>query len=176
MDFFGILGESFKLLAGPAWPFMQAQLNTLGSCIKVMLVSMLPVIEVKGSIPLGLLWGLSGWQAFTSAVIGATIPSPLIMMLVKPFLKWLRSKPYKPCQAFANWYEGHAMKRKGRISEKSLIFLFIFVAIPLPSTGVWTGSTIAALLNIRIKIALPIVVAGNIVASLLLLALGMVVI
>ena len=105
--------------------------------MKVMLVSMLPIVEVKGAIPMGMLWGMNGWEAFAAAIIGSSIPVPFIMWLLKPALRWLRSLPYKPCHVYADWFENRAMKKKGRISEKSLIFLFLFVAIPIPTTGVW---------------------------------------
>ncbi len=151
-------------------------LTEMSAFLKVMLVSMLPIIEVKGAIPMGLLWGLNGWEAFIAAVIGSSIPVPFIMLLLKPALRWMRSLPYKPCHVYADWFERRAMKKKGRISEKSLIFLFLFVAIPIPTTGVWMGSAIATLLDIRIKYALPIILLGNIVASLILVALGVLVI
>lgn len=151
-------------------------LTEMSAFLKVMLVSMLPIIEVKGAIPMGLLWGLNGWEAFIAAVLGSSIPVPFIMLLLKPALRWLRSLPYKPCHVYADWFERRAMKKKGRISEKSLIFLFMFVAIPIPTTGVWMGSAIATLLDIRIKYALPIILLGNVVASLILVALGVLVI
>ena len=151
-------------------------LTEMSAFLKVMLVSMLPIIEVKGAIPMGLLWGLNGWEAFIAAVIGSSIPVPFIMLLLKPALRWMRSLPYKPCHVYADWFERRAMKKKGRISEKSLIFLILFVAIPIPTTGVWMGSAIATLLDIRIKYALPIILLGNIVASLILVALGVLVI
>ncbi|MGI6184186.1 MAG: COG2426 family protein [Candidatus Fimadaptatus sp.] len=151
-------------------------LTEMSAFLKVMLVSMLPIIEVKGAIPMGLLWGLNGWEAFIAAVLGSSIPVPFIMLLLKPALRWLRSLPYKPCHVYADWFERRAMKKKGRISEKSLIFLFLFVAIPIPTTGVWMGSAIATLLDIRIKYALPIILLGNVVASLILVALGVLVI
>ena len=151
-------------------------ITEIGRFLKVMLVSMLPIVEVKGAIPMGMLWGMSGWEAFAAAIIGSSIPVPFIMWLLKPALRWLRSLPYKPCHVYADWFENRAMKKKGRIYEKSLIFLFLFVAIPIPTTGVWMGSAIATLLDIRIKYALPIILIGNIVASLILVALGALVI
>ena len=141
-------------------------ITEIGRFLKVMLVSMLPIVEVKGAIPMGMLWGMNGWEAFAAAIIGSSIPVPFIMWLLKPALRWLRSLPYKPCHVYADWFENRAMKKKGRISEKSLIFLFLFVAIPIPTT----------LLDIRIKYALPIILIGNIVASLILVALGALVI
>ncbi len=151
-------------------------LAEIGSLIKVALVAMLPIIEVKGAIPMGLVWGLNGWEAFIAAVLGSSLPVPFIMWLLKPALRWLRSLPYKPCHAYADWFERRAMKKKGRISESSLIFLFLFVAIPIPTTGVWMGSAIATLLDIRIKYALPVILIGNVVASLILVSLGVLVI
>ncbi len=150
-------------------------INEISEFIKVMLVSMLPIVEVKGAIPMGLLWGLSGREAFAAAVLGSSLPVPFIMWLLKPALGWLRSLPYRPCHVYADWFERRAMRKKGRISEKSLAFLFLFVAIPIPTTGVWMGSAIATLLDIRIKLALPIILLGNIVASLLLVSLGVLV-
>ncbi len=151
-------------------------IGEISDFIKVMFVSMLPIVEVKGAIPMGLLWGMNGWEAFTAAVLGSSMPVLFIMWLLKPALAWLRSLPYRPCHVYADWFENRAMRKKGRISEKSLIFLFLFVAIPIPTTGVWMGSAIATLLDIRIKYALPIILLGNIVASLLLVSLGVLVI
>lgn len=151
-------------------------IGNVGNFIKVMIVAMLPIVEVKGAIPMGLIWGMNGWEAFVAAVIGSSLPVPFIMLLLKPALRWLRRLPYKPCHFYADWFENRAMKKKGRIAEKSLIFLFLFVAIPIPTTGVWMGSTIATLLDIRIKYAMPIILLGNIVASLILVALGALVI
>lgn len=131
--------------------------------------SMVPVLEVKAAIPIGTAMGLTLWQSFFVAVAASSLPAPLIILFVRPILRWLSRLAFlKPA---VSWIERHADKKGDQVRKYSLLGLFILVAIPLPGTGVWTGSLVAAVLDLRIKHALPVIFLGNIVASFCILLL-----
>lgn len=140
----------------------------------VLCMSMLPVLEVKAAIPMGLAMGLPLWETFFIALLGSCIPVPFILLLLRPFFHWCKGRPF--FHRLAEKLEGRFRKKSSGVRRYSLLGLFLFVAIPLPTTGVWTGSGIAAMLDLRIRHALPIIVAGNAVAALLMLAFGQIVI
>ena len=137
-------------------------------------MSMLPVLELKASIPAGLAMGLPLWETFIIAVAGSCVPVPFILLLLRPFFRWCKGRAF--FHKLAEKLEGRFEQKSGSVRKYSLLGLFIFVAIPLPTTGVWTGSGIAAMLNLRIKHALPVIILGNAVAGLLMLLFGQIVI
>lgn len=132
-----------------------------------------PIVELKGAIPYGLLMGLPLWETFILAYIGSCVPAVFILFFCKPVFKWLKKiKRVKWPGRFAEWMEERSMKRSRTIIRFSYLGLFLFVAVPLPTTGIWTGSIIATLLQLRIKYALPVIVLANIVSGLLILLLS----
>lgn len=139
----------------------------IGKCVSTMLMSMVPVIELRGALPLGVGMGLPIWVSFICSVIGNMIPVPFIIVFIERIFEWLKKS--EKIRTVIEKLEKKA-HLKGRMVEKySLIGLFILVAIPLPGTGAWTGSLIAALLDIKMKkafwpIFFGVVVAGVIVA------------
>ena len=130
-------------------------------------LSAVPVIELKGAIPVGISMGLPSWACFVTAVFGSMILSPLIILLTRRVLEWCINSKFKLLRRFGTWQHNRLAKRGGRIEKYRHWFLFVLVAIPLPTTGVWTGSMVAGLFDLRIKHALPIIFIGNIVAGLL---------
>ncbi len=133
-----------------------------------MVMAAVPIIEVKGAIPVAVAFDMSLWEAYVLAVAGAFLPSPLIMLFFRPIAGFLRGR-IGFMRRFLDWVESRA-DRKGAIVRKySLLGLFVFVAVPLPGTGVWMGSLIACLLNLRMKHALPVVFLGDIVSALVIL-------
>jgi len=130
-------------------------------------LSAVPVIELKGSIPVGISLGLPAWECFLIAIFGSMILSPLIIMFTRQVLAWLKNSKVKMFARFGNWQENRLARKGGKLEKYRLWFLFFLVAIPLPTTGVWTGSMLAGLFDIRMKTALPIIFIGNIVAGLL---------
>ncbi|SCJ37573.1 Predicted membrane protein [uncultured Clostridium sp.] len=138
--------------------------------IAVFVLSMIPVIELKGAIPIGVAAGMPLWEAFSFAVIGSTLPAFLIILLIRPVLKWMKTTKY--FRKFAHWLERRSQKKSKNIQKYKLWGLFLFVAIPLPTTGVWMGSLIAALMDIRLRSAVPIIFLGNLVAGGLILLLS----
>ena len=139
--------------------------------IYVLGISMLPIVELKGAMPVGLALGLGTWNTFFTALIGSCLPIPFLILLIRKILEWLsvcRIPLFNRFGAFLNRkIEKGQNSRAFRTS--AILGLFLFVAIPLPTTGVWTGSMIAGVLKIPLKIAWPIIVLGNTVAGLIVL-------
>ncbi len=129
-----------------------------------------PVVELRGAIPFGMGLGMSAWKSFWLAYIGSMLPVPLLLLFLRPVIELL--KKVKALNRFAHWIENRCSTKGAKVRKYSLLGLFAFVAIPIPSTGVWTGSGIAAVLDLRIKHALPVIALGNFVAGLLMLAIS----
>ena len=138
-----------------------------GETLATFVVSMLPVVELRGAIPVGAGLGLPVWQAAAVSVVGNLLPVPFIIAFVRTVMDWLRQKSERMRQ-FVAWLESKATgKRADRVRQAEFWGLMLFVAVPLPGTGAWTGALIAALLNIRMRNALPAIILGVLVAALL---------
>ena len=138
------------------------------SYLLVFALAAVPIIELKGAIPVGMEVGIPAWECFALAVVGSMIVSPLIMFFTRRVLDYLMNSKIAIFRRFGNWQHGRLLRKGGRIEKYRVWFLFIFVAIPLPTTGVWTGSMIAGLFDIRMKTAIPVIFLGNCVAGLLI--------
>ena len=146
--------------------------NLLGTsfyskCLITLIISMLPVIELRGAIPIGV--GILGLPIYTAAlisIVGNMLPVPFIIIFIRRIFGWMRKKS-KRLGALADRFEKKAMSKGSSLYKGELIGLMIFVAIPLPGTGAWTGSLIAALLNIRLKAAMPAIAIGVLIAGII---------
>ena len=127
--------------------------------------AMVPVIELRGAIPVGVAAGLPPAVACVTAILGNLVPVPFIMLLVRRIFDWLRdTRFFGPKIA---WLERRA-HLKGRLVRKyRLLGLVILVGIPLPGTGAWTGALVAAFLNMRLKEAIPAILVGVLVAGII---------
>ncbi|MDD2295333.1 MAG: small multi-drug export protein [Eubacteriales bacterium] len=134
--------------------------------------SILPIIELKGAIPLGLGLGVPFWTTYFIALIGSCLPAPFIVIFIERIIRWMQKSKVKLFNRFANWLMGKVEKHKGGIEKYGYLGVFIFVAIPLPGTGVWTGSLLASVLGLNPKKAIPLVIAGNCVAGFIMLMLS----
>lgn len=142
----------------------------LGEWLLTLLVSMVPVLELRGGIPFGIALGLDPWASFFASVIGNLIPIPFIILFIRRILSWMRQWGGYAAR-FSEWLERHAINRSEQVRKYQLLGLCLFVAIPLPGTGAWTGALIAALLNIRLKSAFPTIGIGVLMAGFLILGL-----
>lgn len=129
---------------------------------------MLPVIEIRGAIPIGIAQGLNPWLAYAIGVIGNMIPIPFLVLLTRHIIDWL--KKHNILVRFTSWLE-----RKGREKSKQVIAysfwgLLLLVAIPLPGTGAWTGALVASLLDMRLKNCLPAITLGVLIAGGIVMA------
>ncbi len=138
------------------------------SYLMVFALSMTPVIELKGAIPAGIALGIPEWQCFVLAVLGSVALSPLIILFTRRVLNWCVNSKIALLRRFGSWQHRRLLSKGGRIEKYRVWFLFLFVAIPLPTTGVWTGSMIAGLFDIRSKTAIPVIFLGNCVAGALI--------
>ena len=134
------------------------------------LVSMIPVIELRGGVPFGTALGLSAGQALVAAIIGNMIPIPFIIVYIRRIFLWMRRKSPK-LNSLVDKLEKKAHLKGQKVRRYQYLGLWIFVAIPLPGTGAWTGSLVAAFLNMRLKQALPAVVLGVMTAGCIMTAL-----
>lgn len=138
---------------------------------RVMLTAAIPIVEVKGAIPVGLSLGLSPLHATVLSLIGSIIPMPFILFSVRPIFNYLRKT--RMFRSFVDRLIKRTIKNSsGKIQKYGVWGLFIFVAIPLPGTGVWSGSLAAALLDIRFKWAFPAIFFGNVIAAFIIVALS----
>lgn len=144
--------------------------TTGGKCLFTMLVSMLPIIELRGGLPFGVALGLPYHLAFPAAVIGNLIPAPFIIVYIRRVFKLMRR--YMPrLNALVDKLEHKAHLKGEKMLKYEALGLWLFVAIPLPGTGAWTGSLAAAFLDIRLKKAMPAVVLGVLTAGTIMLTL-----
>ena len=127
---------------------------------------MIPIVELRGAIPIGIL-ALDMPPLLTAviSVIGNFLPVPFILLFIRRILQWMKGT--KRLSKIANWIEEHAHKKSDKVQKSASLGLLLFVAIPLPGTGAWTGSLIAALLNMRMKYALPTIFLGVIIAGVI---------
>ena len=138
-----------------------------GETLATLIVSMLPVIELRGAIPVGVGLGLPVWQAALISVIGNLLPVPFIIAFVRTIMDWLRTKS-DHARRFVQWLERKGTGKKAeRVRQTQFWGLLLFVAVPLPGTGAWTGALVAALLNMRMKRALPPIMLGVLIAGLI---------
>lgn len=148
---------------------------TIWNYLAVLGLSAIPIIEVKGAITLGYLtFGIPLWECFLLAIIGAILPAPFVILLFRKILHALEKSRFKIFRQYGAWLQRRTEKKGQGIKLRgySLFALFIFVAIPLPTTGVWSGSMIAGFLDLRLKPSLIVIFLGNVIASLCILALN----
>lgn len=138
--------------------------TTIGKVIATFFISMVPVIELRGGLPYGITLGLDYPLALTAALLGNMVPVPFIIIYIRHIFTWLRKR--------SKWWDEKITRLekkahlKGRVVRKySTIGLCILVAIPLPGTGAWTGALVAAVLDMRLKKAIPAIFLGVCIAA-----------
>ena len=136
-----------------------------GKIVTTFLISMVPVIELRGAVPVGYGSGLNIWVAVLVAIIGNLLPVPFIIIFIRRIFAFLRRIMPK-FDGFITRLEKRAENKSDVVKKYSFWGLFILVAIPLPGTGAWTGALVAAMLDIRLKRALPAIVSGVIAAGI----------
>lgn len=140
-------------------------LNIVGKELCVLFCSMLPIIECRGAVPLGCGLGLVWWQTYLLAVAGNLLPVPFILLFIRAILSWMTRCKVRIFNRFGGWLERKVEKHKGTIEKYSYWGVALFVAVPIPGTGAWTGSLIAAMLRLDYKKSLLAAILGVLVAS-----------
>lgn len=142
----------------------------VGKMISVFLISMLPVVELRGAIPYGASMDLPMLETFILGVIGNMVPVPFIILFLRKIFSRLSKNPRS-----AKWVE--KLEKKAHLSGKKVqkyrnLGLYILVAIPLPGTGAWTGSLVASVLDIRLRSAFPVILLGVVTAGIIMISIS----
>ena len=138
--------------------------GSVGKEAIVFIISMIPILELRGALLVaGPLLGVPVATAIPLCIIGNIIPVPFILLLITPIFKWM--KTFKP---MVDKLEAKAMSKSDKIEKYEFWGLVLFVGIPLPGTGAWTGSLIAALLGVKFKKAFPAVILGICIATVIM--------
>lgn len=127
-------------------------------------LSMVPIAELRGAIPLGMLaYDFTWYECFIICCIGNFIPVPFILLLIKKIIAWFHTvKTFKP---MALWLEKKVEKNKDKVNKYGMFGLMLFVGIPLPMTGAWTGSLVAAVTGMDTKKAIISAICGILMAG-----------
>lgn len=147
-------------------------LEIVGKELCVFFCSMIPIIELRGAIPMGVAFGLPWWQNFLICVIGNMLPVPIILLFVNRFIHWCAKSRFKFFNKCANFLLGKVEKKRASIEKYSFWGVTLFVGIPLPGTGAWTGSLVAAVLDMNFWKAMLSAFIGVVMAGIIMLAIS----
>ena len=137
--------------------------SVLGKLAMTFVMAMVPVVELRGAIPLGVAAGLPPAVAAVTAMIGNMVPVPLILLLLRKVFALLRRVSWLGPKIDALERRAHLKGRK--VKKYRTLGLVLLVAVPLPGTGAWTGALVADVLDIRMRTALPAIAAGVAIAG-----------
>ncbi|MBQ6322498.1 MAG: small multi-drug export protein, partial [Lachnospiraceae bacterium] len=135
----------------------------------IFLVSMIPILELRGGLIVGSLLQVPMWRAIPICIIGNLIPVPFILLLITRIFAFMKEKNI--LRSLVEKLEKRAMSKSDSIQKAEFVGLLLFVGIPLPGTGAWTGSLIAALLGINRKKAIPAILLGLFMATAIICSL-----
>ena len=145
--------------------------NTIGAELAVVVCSMIPVVELRGAIPLGWACGFEWWKTFLLAILGNMIPLPFIVLFMDALLKKMNESKVKVIKKFADFLNRKIDKNQPKIEKYGFWGLTIFIGIPLPMTGGWTGSLVASFMKMKfwkamLSALLGVLMAGTIMTLL----------
>lgn len=143
--------------------------NTIPAELTIFLISLLPILELRGGMIAAALLGVNFTKAFLICLVGNLLPIPFILWLIRPFFNWLKGTRH--LKKVADWLENKTEKNKEKVLKYEVFGLLLFVAIPLPGTGGWTGALVAAMLDMPIKKSLPTIVVGVLIAGFIMSAI-----
>ena len=130
------------------------------------LVAMVPVVELRGAIPFGVVRGLNLWTAIIASMLGNLVPVPFIILFIRKIFAWMRAHMPK-LDGLVTRMEKKAEKNRAAVEKYAFWGLVILVAIPLPGTGAWTGALVAAMMEMRLKRAFPAIAIGVAIAGVI---------
>lgn len=144
--------------------------TTFGKFISTFFISMVPVVELRLGLPYGIALGLDYPLALAAALLGNMFPVPFIIVYIQRIFAWIR-RHWGVLNNVITRLENKAHLKGETVRKYGPLGLLIFVAIPLPGTGAWTGALVAALLNMRLKSAVPSILLGVCIAASIMTAL-----
>ena len=144
----------------------------MGKVVSTALLSMVPTFEGRYALVTAQAMGMPALPSFLIALLFSTLPMPFLLLLLRPVLDWMYTWPIGFVRKFAAWGDARAERKSKEMDKKGLLGLFLFVAVPLPGTGVWTGCAIASLLKMNKKQAALAIFLGNVTACLIMTVLA----
>ncbi|MBE6556635.1 MAG: small multidrug export protein [Ruminococcaceae bacterium] len=142
-------------------------LDTVGKELCVLFCSMIPIIELRGAIPMGAVFGMPWYLTFILSVIGNLLPVPFILLFIKKVIVWMTASKVRFFNKFAGFLNRKVEKNRERIAKYSFWGVALFVAIPLPATGAWTGSLVAAMIDMKFWKAVLSALIGVLIAGVI---------
>ena len=139
--------------------------------LKLMFLSMVPVIELRGAIPLGIAMDLNPVYIYTYCLIGSSLVSIPVVLVFRQVIDYLRHRKY--FNQVIRWVDRKIEGRAKKLKAASIIGLIIFVGVPLPTTGSWSAAALASIFKMRIKDALLGIFIGNAIAGAIILTVSM---
>ena len=132
----------------------------------VFIISMIPILELRGGLLAASLLKISAAKALPICIVGNILPITFILLLIRHVLEWMKKVP---CfRGIALWLERKAMSKKGQIEKYEFWGLMLFVGIPLPGTGAWTGALVASLLHMKFGKAFGAILVGIALATVIM--------
>lgn len=134
-------------------------------------MALLPVVELRGAVPYGMALDLNPFLVYLLSVIGNLLPAPFIILFVRRIFGWMKTKS-EFLRNIVQKMENKAASKIDTVRKYEMFGLLIFVAIPAPGTGAWTGALIAAMLEMRLKQAMPSIILGVMIAGVIMLIIS----
>lgn len=147
---------------------IETLVNSLGgipSELIVFIISLCPILELRGGLIAASLLGLDMWKAIPICVVGNILPIPFILLFIEKIFEWLKNTKLVK---MINKLEDKAEKGAAKIMKYKNFGLLLFVGIPLPGTGAWTGSLVAALFHFKLKDAVLSILGGIVLATVIM--------
>lgn len=132
----------------------------------IFVISMFPILELRGGLLAAALLGVEMKAAILYCLLGNMLPIPFILLLVTKLFDWLKKRPH--IRPLVEKLENRALGKKDAVAKYEFLGLMLFVGVPLPGTGAWTGSLLAALLGIRLKKSVPAILCGLVMATVIM--------
>ena len=140
-----------------------------GKELIVFIISLLPILELRGGLLAASLLRVPAINAYVVSIIGNILPVPFILMFLSKILDWMGNSKIKWMNKLANWLHKKANKHKSQIEKYGYLGLILFVGIPLPGTGAWTGCLVATILGLDKKKAFLSTLVGILLASIIMM-------
>ena len=156
-----------KIVNGFISAFAGLTATILGKKILIFIISLMPILELRGGLLAASLLGLKPLESYIICIIANILPIPFVLWFINGILNWMRNS--KHLNKFAGWLDKKVDKHKGKIEKFGYWGVVLFVGIPLPGTGAWTGSLIASVLELNKKKTFIAVLAGIFMASVIMM-------
>lgn len=143
-----------------------------GKELIVFIISILPILELRGGLIAASLLNVSPLTGYIVSIIGNTLPVPFILLFINKILDWMGKSKIKWMNKLSKWLDKKARKHKDSIEKYGYLGLILFVGVPLPGTGAWTGCLAASVLNMDKKKSFISIMLGIIMASIIMMILS----